>query len=118
MDKQEHQQIVEREIAKVMEEIFPYGEGRTTRPHVQHALNIIAQKAFSQGESCSLLSLMTVRDVAAQLRVSERRVRAIARERHEQFGIGWQVPGTSTWLFRPEEVELLRPGTSGRPRKD
>lgn len=117
MDKHEHQQIVEREITNILEVTFPYGEGRTTRPQVEHALNVIAQKAFSQGESYALLSLLTVRDVAAQLHVSERRVRAIARERHERSGIGWQVPGTSTWLFRPEEVERLQPGTSGRPRK-
>ena len=115
MDKQEHQQIVESAIAKVLEELFPYGEGRTTRPRVQHALKVIAQKAFSQGESYALLSLLTVRDVAARLQISERRVRAIARQRAHQ-NIGWQVPGTSTWLFQPDEVELLRPGPSGRPR--
>jgi hypothetical protein len=81
------------------------------------ALSQVAQVAFSAGESYALLSLMTVDEVAAQLGVSVRRVRAIAKIKHEQFGIGYQVPNTSQWLFRPSEVESLRPGKSGRPRK-
>lgn len=81
------------------------------------ALSQAAQVAFSAGESYALLSLMTVDEVAEQLGVSVRRVRAIAKIKHEQFGIGYQVPKTSQWLFRPSEIESLRPGKSGRPRK-
>lgn len=81
------------------------------------ALSQVAQVAFSAGESYALTSLMTVDEVAEQLGVSVRRVRAIAKIKHEQFGIGYQVPHTSQWLFRPSEIESLRPGKSGRPRK-
>ena len=81
------------------------------------ALSQVAQVAFSAGESYALTSLLTADDVAAQFNVSVRRVRAIAKIKHEQFGIGWQVTGTSQWLFRPSEIESLRPGKSGRPRK-
>lgn len=62
--------------------------------------------------------LLTTREVAKLLGISVRRVQALARERHARLGIGWQVPGTRTWLFRPEEVELLRPGPPGRPKRD
>lgn len=113
MDRSSHWQIIESKIEQFT------GEGQPLSPaRARHALDQVAQVAFREGENYALLSLMTVRDVAVTLRVSERRVRAIARERHERLRIGWQVPGTSTWLFRPEEIELLRPGTSGRPRKD
>jgi hypothetical protein len=55
--------------------------------------------------------LLTAADVAAILGVSDRRVRALAKRRN----IGWQVPNTRIWLFRPYEVELLKPGKPGRP---
>jgi hypothetical protein len=55
--------------------------------------------------------LLTASEVAALLGVSDRRVRALATRRN----VGWQVPNTRIWLFRPDEVELLRPGKPGRP---
>ena len=57
----------------------------------------------------ALMTLRTADELADELGVSPRRMRAIIRNRHERFGVGWQVPGTNQWLVRPSEVENLRP---------
>ena len=77
-----------------------------------HVLSTLAQQIAAACGDMELLSLMTVADMAAALSVSERRVRALAKAR----GIGWQ-PGQGVWVFRPADVEALRPGPPGRPRK-
>lgn len=110
MNKREmHEQTLEREIQQAMDAMFPHGAGQTTHQRVRHWLDQIAQVAFNAGESYALLSLLTVEDVAEQFGITPRRVRAIAKNRQDRFGIGWQVPGTNQWLFRPEEVQHLVP---------
>lgn len=116
MDKSRHQQVIDARIQALVESLLPNGSGLMSAHRLETALRNVADVAFREGENYALLSLMTVEQVAAELGISERRVRAIAKIRHDQLGIGWRVPGTNTWLFRPEEVELLRPGRPGRPR--
>lgn len=60
---------------------------------------------------------LTIAQVAERLGLSEQRVRALAADRHKRLGIGWKVPGRGNWLFRPHEIELLRPGPAGRPKR-
>jgi hypothetical protein len=50
-----------------------------------------------------LAGLLTAEDVAAQLHVSSRRVRALAANR----GVGTQM--LNGWVFTAEDVELLKP---------
>jgi len=107
--RQQHESVVNDTIARQMEALFPLGAGQASSGRVEHALRQVAERAFQVGGSYALLSLLTVEDVAGILHVSPRRVRALARQRHTRFGVGWQVPGTSQWLFRPEEIEQLRP---------
>lgn len=109
MNRESHEEVVKTRIETAMDAMFPYGAGRAPHAAVRHHLDSVAQVAFSEGGSYVLGSLLTVEDVAQILKVSTRRVRAIARNRHDRFGIGWQVPGTCQWLFRPEEIEYLRP---------
>lgn len=109
--------IVTQCIERAMQHMFPHGTGTTNNHRVQYHLNQVGELAFNTGVNYALLSLLTVEEVAVRFNISTRRVRAIARERHERFGIGWQVPGTNQWLFRPEEIEHLEPGPVGRPRK-
>lgn len=116
MDEQSARSLYEQRINKLVKSLLPNGAGTISATRLQTALSQVAQVAFSAGESYALTSLQTADDVAEQLDVSVRRVRAIAKIKHEQFGVGWQVPGTSQWLFRPSEIESLRPGKSGRPR--
>jgi len=116
MNKQAYLGIVEREIQKGMDVMFPHGAGRATHTYVRHWLETIAKIAFSQGGNYALMSLLTVEDVAERFNVTPRRVRAIAKNRHERFGVGWQVPGTNQWLFRPEELTILEPDQKYRHR--
>jgi len=74
------------------------------------------QQATQQATEQALLSLLTSADVARELGVSLRRVQAHARTLNLRgFAVGWKVPGTHVWLFRPQEVKLLRGGPRGRP---
>lgn len=117
MDRAIYIDIMEQEIQKAMDAMFPYGAGRTTHTQVKHWLDIIAKIAFGQGEAYVLMNLLTVEDVAEQFNISPRRIRAIAKHRYERFGVGWQVPGTNQWLFRPEELDILRPNEKYRRKQ-
>ena len=117
MDEQSARSLYEQKIDALTESLLPNGAGTITESRLRTALSKVAQEAFSAGQSYALLSLMTSEDVAEQFGVTPRRIRAIAKIKHEQFGIGWQVTGTSQWLFRPSEIDALRPGKIGRPRK-
>lgn len=65
-----------------------------------------------------LASLKTSQDIANTFGVTTRRVRAIVqRINNSGQSVGWQVPNTKQWLFLPSEIELLRPGKIGRPKK-
>jgi len=57
-------------------------------------------------------TILTTRDVAAILGITPQRVRMLAQAR----GVGQQIE-RGIWLFRPEDVERLRPGPRGRPKK-
>lgn len=117
MDEQSARSLYEQEINNQVSALLPNGAGPMNETRFRHALELVAKRAFSSGESYALLSLMTADDVAVMLGVSVRRVRSIAKLKNDQFGIGYQVPGTSQWLFRPSEIESLRPGAVGRPKK-
>lgn len=117
MDKTSHISIYQQKIDQLTESLLPNGAGSITEHRLRYALDQVAQTAFSQGESYALGSLLTTEQVAEIFGVSKRRVQAIARQKHDQFGIGFKIPGgKETWLFRPEEIESLRPGKTGRPR--
>ena len=128
MDKQSHTQIVNDKINMLIESVFPHGGGGTlTEPRLRYLLDQATQTAFGEGESYALTSLM---DIDAALfavnqilknekrkPISKRRLQAIARNRHDRFGVGYQVTGTNAWLFRPDEITTLVPGKTGRPRE-
>lgn len=117
MKRDDHESIVNSEIEHQTQILFPYDEGRTGRLHVERALHAVARRAFEEGRAYALTSLLTVDDLAAEFRVSPRRVRALAQVAHDRYGTGWQTP-RGEWLFTPEEVEILRPGPPGRRRAD
>lgn len=117
MDEKSARSLYEQRINSLVESLLPNGAGTLTETRLRTALSQVAQVAFSAGSDYALMSLLTVDDVAEQLGVSVRRVRAIAKIKHEQFGVGYKVPKTNQWLFRLSEIESLRPGAVGRPRR-
>lgn len=90
-----------------------------TADRVEHAMSQLAQRVAQQANDGVLLSLLTTEDVAEKFEITPRRVRAIVKRLNERGQrVGWLVPGTRQWLFKPEELSLLEPGKPGRPRKD
>lgn len=127
MDEKSARSIYESEIESQVNTLLPYGAGPVTDHRLRHAFDMVAKTAFRQGESFALLSLMTIDDVLMEINrrlvnddrkpISKRRLQAIARTQHDRWGVGYQVPGTNQWLFRPLEMDSLMPGDVGRPRK-
>ncbi|MFZ5815323.1 MAG: hypothetical protein ACOY93_08460 [Bacillota bacterium] len=111
-----NRQIIEQRIQSLVEAALPHGAGSLSAHRLTTLLQNVATVAFREGESYALASLRTIADVAQRYGITERRARTVAKDRHERFGIGWQVPGTQVWLFRESEMEHLRPGERGRPR--
>ena len=110
MDEKSLQEMIDREITQTVETALGgLPAAMVTEARLRAVIRPAMQRVRSNSENYALMSLLTADDVAAMLGVSVRRVRAIARNRHERFGVGWQVPGTSQWLFRPSEIEALRP---------
>ena len=51
---------------------------------------------------------ITIQDIAHGFGITPRRARALAKNRHERFGVGQQLPG-GQWVFRPEDLDILAP---------
>lgn len=117
MNREQMTALVTDAITKALDAMFPHGAGTTTHHRVRRHLEQVGQIAFEAGRSYALGSLLTADEVAEQFRVTPRRIRARARLLHQRLGLGYQVPGTNQWLFTPEELDALRPGEPGRPRK-
>lgn len=114
MDRASHEGIVEQQIIGALASMFPNGAGQANSIRVEHSLRTVAHIAFEQGREYALLSLLTVQDVAGRFGISERRARALIRQRHERFGVGYQVSGTNQWLVTPEELATLEPDVKYR----
>jgi hypothetical protein len=111
---------IESQIERAVEELLR-GKVVDTVPQfrAETVLTNLAHRVKQDAEINVLNNLLTVEDVARQLGVSSRRVLAKAKWLREHgYGAGWQVPGTNPWLFRPEEMENLKPLPARRPRND
>ena len=59
------------------------------------------------------IQILTIQDIAHEFGITTRRARALAKNRHERFGIGQQLPG-GQWVFRPDDLDILAPDTKYR----
>lgn len=114
MDKDSCQQLIEAEVQKAMDSMFPHGAGSAPHTRVQHWLETVAQYAFNYGRSYALLNLLTVEDVAEQLGVTRRRASEIIRNRHKRFGVGMRFG--SSWLIHSDELPQLEPDEKYRTK--
>lgn len=98
------------EIKSALEELHRLHPGMLSQ--ADQVIRHMVQRVAGGVAGLTLLSLQTAADVALIYGVTAQRIRMIARARK----IGWQVPGTRTWLFRPQDIPALQPGKPGRPR--
>lgn len=105
---------IDSEIELALNNIFPHGDGHITRRCVKLWLDKIAQLAFQEGKTHALLGIMTATDVAAHYKISERRARALIKNRHERFGIGMRVG--KSWLIHRDELPNIEPDQKYRQK--
>lgn len=113
MQRDDLDQLIATAIAEAKETL---GEGKLSPSRLDHALTVLAQRVEAAARDYTLSNLRTVDDLAAEFGVNRSRIRALAQERHERFGVGMKFG--NSWLWTAEEVEQMRPGPPGRPRKE
>lgn len=101
-------EITEDKIEALMESLFPYGAGQINHIRARYALEQAAQVAYTQCKHDVFRNLMSVSDVAIHFDISERRARALIKNRHERFGVGKRV-GKNTWIVHRDELPTLQP---------
>lgn len=112
------QGLIEQEIESALDALLRDKPGGTvTRHRLQTVLERTAQKVARYSRDDTLLNLQSSQQVADFYRVSRQSINTrAARLRKNHGSFGWEV-GRGWWVFTPEEVQRLRPGPSGRPKK-
>jgi hypothetical protein len=113
-----------QQIDDLIASLFPDGPGAVD----ESTLRAVIEQAMEIAEAHALESLLDIEQAQAAVNqrlqasgrpaISRRRLQAIAKTRHDRYGIGRKIAGAKAWLFRPSEIEKLLPGKAGRPRKD
>ena len=118
MNKDEYMEIVSDKIEEIVEATFS-GEGEVLmkKDYLRDLLQKAAVEAFAQGGDYEMDNIITAQDIADLYGVSLRRGQAIARLRHDKYGIGSQVSTRNVWIFREKDKPLLAPGLPHRPKK-
>ena len=109
--------MVQSEIELAIETLLKGRETGTVSATVARSIiGRAVQRIRAYERDSVLMGLMSTKDVAQYYGVSARRVRAKAQWlRQRGQPIGWQVPGTTVWLFGRHELEALAPMAGGRP---
>lgn len=115
MDRQTLDAMIAQEIDQAVATFLPNGSGTMTDTRLRTALKNIAARTETAARTYYLGNLRTVDDLAVAYNVSRRRAQAIAKAHHDQWGVGMKIG--NTYVFSVDEIESMRPGESGRPKK-
>ena len=109
MDRHKFEITVNHEIQHALNELLPLhvNAGLVSRSLLQHQLQVLCERVEEAARDYFLNSLRTVDDVADELGVSVEHLRELARHRHFHYGIGRQFG--ETWVWTPDEVDIVRP---------
>ncbi|MCC6455208.1 MAG: hypothetical protein IT328_09725 [Caldilineaceae bacterium] len=109
MDRHTFEITVNREIQQMLDEILPQhaSTGSVSRHLLQQQLQGVIERVQAAARDYYLESLRTVDDVADELGVSVEHMCELARHRHFHYGIGRKFG--ETWVWTPDEVDVLRP---------
>jgi hypothetical protein len=78
-------------------------------------LEQVSQIAFSEGKTYALANLLDQDQVAQEFGVSRTRAQALIKNRHDRLGVGLKIGGA--WVVSRDDLEALRPGPVGKPKK-
>ncbi len=109
MDRHTFELTISREIQQLLDELLPYHTptAMISRQDLQQRLQAIGGRIEEAARDYYLESLCTADDLAEELGVSVEHMCALARQRFYDHGIGRQFG--DTWVWTPDEVEMLRP---------
>lgn len=110
----EYQDRINGKVEDAANELYSNGVGELSRENLTAILKRLAEYAFTEGLNYRISSLITTDQLESLFSISSRRARAIAKSRHESYGIGFKIPGAKQWFFLPEDVKLLAPERPGR----
>lgn len=102
-------ELINTHIAQAIDTLTNGLGSGVTEHRLRTVLERMAHRVAVDAGNDALMTLRTADELADEMGVSPRRMRAIIRNRHERLGVGWQVPGTRQWLVRPSEIDSLRP---------
>lgn len=109
-----YQDHINGQIEDTVNELYSNGVGELPRETLTAILKKLAEYAFTEGLNYRISTLITTDQLENLFSISSRRARAIAKSRHESYGIGFKIPGAKQWFFLPEDVKLLAPERPGR----
>lgn len=109
MDRHTFETTVNLEILQALDELLPQHvpTGNVSRALLQQRLQAVSECVQAAARDYYLESLRTVDDVADELGVSVEHMCELARHRHFNYGIGRKFG--DTWVWTPDEVDVLRP---------
>jgi hypothetical protein len=109
MDRYTFEQTVNREIQHVLNKLLPQHAptGSVSRHDLERHLQGATERIQAAARDYYLESLCTADDLADELGISVEHLCALAQRRYRSYGIGRKFG--DTWVWTPEEVEVLRP---------
>jgi len=110
----EYRHRINEQVQDTANELLSNGVGELSRETLIAILKRVADYGFTEGLNYRISSLITTDQLENLFSISSRRARAIAKSRHESYGIGFKIPGAKQWFFLPEDVKLLAPEKPGR----
>jgi hypothetical protein len=109
MDHHTFELTVNREIVHVLDTLLPQHalNGTVSRELLHQQLQLMSERVQAASRDYYLESLCTAEDLADELGISVEQMCALARYRFFNYGIGRQFG--DTWVWTPDEVDVMRP---------
>jgi hypothetical protein len=110
MDRHAFQSIVYREICLALDDLLPdhAPAAQVPRAALERRLEVVCERVAATARTYYLHGLKTVDEIAEEIGVERERLREIAAERHQRFGVGRKLG--DAWVWAPDEVDVVRPG--------
>lgn len=109
MNRHTFELTVQREIQHVLDELLPHHAptGTVSRELLHQQLQLVSERVEVASRDYYLESLCTAEDLADELGISVEQMCELARYRFFNYGIGRKFG--DTWVWTPDEVEVIRP---------